>query len=378
MIAPFPHRLNKKIRLLATRMVSLFTGTAKEDRLDLHRERIEKILLVRANFRMGNSILATPAITLFRRNFSRARIDFVGGPISRILFQNLPINHHYRITRRFPNASWAYLVLLRKIRSVGYDLAVELSCSQSAMGSFIVGFSGSRFRVGREGKWDHWFNVRIPKPAERSKYRLLPSFVASMGLEGGKVFPSIVLSSAEKEEGRRRVMVVVGQGKGLVVGFFVGGRKEWGKRWSKEHFLQLITALRARGVKVIVFFGPEEKELIGFFRQGLERDVPLVCESSLRILAAMVSNCQLFVACDSGPMHLACALGVRTVAIFQNPNFERWGPPPSLGRIVYQPGGVSARKVLEVCFQELSHIAAFPQPQPSTEREVLVGRLPFE
>lgn len=377
MIAPFPHRLNKKIRLLATRMVSLFTGTAKEDRLDLHRERIEKILLVRANFRMGNSILATPAITLFRRNFPRARIDFVGGPISRILFQNLPINHHYRITRRFPNASWAYLVLLRKIRSVGYDLAVELSCSQSAMGSFIVGFSGSRFRVGRQGNWDHWFNVKLPKPAERSRYKLLPTLLAPLGLEG-EGFPLIVLSTAEKEAGKRRIVAAVSKGKGPIVGVFVGGRISWGKRWLREHFSELITSLHAQEVRVIVFIGPEERDLIQFFRDTLDGDVPLVYESSLRIFTAMVSNCQLFVACDSGPMHLACALGVRTVAIFQNPNFERWGPPPSLGGIVYQPGGVSAKKVLEVCFQELSHIAAFPQPQPSTEREVLVGRLPFE
>lgn len=368
MPASFYYLMDKQIRHLATRMLSLFTGKSNEERLDLPKERIEKILLVRANFRMGNSILAIPAIFLFRRNFPQARIDFVGSPISRILFQNLPIDHHYEVTRRFPDASWAYFVLLSQIRSVGYDLAVELSCSQSALGSFIVGFSASRFRVGREGKWDHWFNVRIPKPVKRSKYQLLPSFVASMGLEGGEVFPSIVLSSAEKTEGRRRVMVVVGQGKGLVVGVFVGGRKEWGKRWPKEHFLQLITALRARGVKVIVFFGPEEKKLIGFFEQGLARDVSLVCEPSLRTLAAMVSNCQLLVACDSGPMHLACAVGRRTVAIFQKPNFDHWGPPPSLARIVFQPGGVSAKEVLDVCLLELSRLPPSSNPLATDDR----------
>ena len=152
MTAPFPYRLNKNIRHLATRAVSLVNGTSEANGLGLDRERIEKILLVRANFRMGNSILAIPAITLFRRNLPRARIDFVGSPMSGILFQNLPIDRHFCITRRFPDVSWAYLALLREIRSVGYDLAVDVSCSQSAMGSFIVGFSRARFRAGLQGK----------------------------------------------------------------------------------------------------------------------------------------------------------------------------------------------------------------------------------
>ncbi|MFQ5902747.1 MAG: hypothetical protein ACE5JO_03565, partial [Candidatus Binatia bacterium] len=64
--APFPYWLNKNLRLLATRMVSLVGGPSEAKEFDLHRERIEKVLLVRANFRMGNSILATPAVFLFR------------------------------------------------------------------------------------------------------------------------------------------------------------------------------------------------------------------------------------------------------------------------------------------------------------------------
>jgi heptosyltransferase-3 len=98
--------------------------------------------------------------------------------------------------------------------------------------------------------------------------------------------------------------------------------------------------------------------LIAFFTRNLPTDVPLVYDVTLRIFAAMVSNCRLFVACDSGPMHLACALGVRTVAIFQNPNFNRWGPPPELGRSLYQPERVSVHQVVSACLDELSHINA--------------------
>ena len=63
---------------------------------------------------------------------------------------------------------------------------------------------------------------------------------------------------------------------------------------------------------------------MGLFSDALDSGIAKVFESSPIDFAAMVSNCDLFVTCDSGPMHLACALNTRTVAIFQNPNFDHW------------------------------------------------------
>lgn len=349
----FTYSFNKIVRTLAMKAICLVMKRAKEERLNLQREQIKKILLVRANFRMGNSILATPAIFLFRKNFPHARIDFLGSPVSGCLFKNLPINHHFNIPRRFPDVLWAYLLLLNKIRRVGYDLAVDVSCSQSAMSSVIIGFSSARFKVGAQGKWDHWFSVRIPRPSEINKYQVLLSFFSAIGMETQKIFPLLIFSSAERIQGKKRIETLVGENQVSIVGVFIGGRKAKGKRWTSENFLQLIKALRKQGIKVTVFFGPEEKKLIEFFRQTLGNDVPLVFEPSVRAFASMVSNCVLFITCDSGPMHLACALGVRTIAIFLNTDFKRWGPPSDMAQIIYDPKGVSVEEVLKISLAEL-------------------------
>ena len=111
--------LNKRIRALATWITGLVTARSAEKQLDFHREQIEKILLVRATFRMGDSILATPAIFLFRRNFPDARIDFVGPTISDSLFQNLPIDYHYPIYQSVQKACWAYALLLKRLEERG-------------------------------------------------------------------------------------------------------------------------------------------------------------------------------------------------------------------------------------------------------------------
>src|SRR5215470_11921776 len=121
------YRLNKRISAVAMRLMKLGKGRSAEAPLDLSRESIERILLVRGNFRMGDSLLASPAILVFRKHFPGAVIDFVGSPMSRALFQNLPIDRHYEITRRFPDASWSYFALLRRLRAARYDLAVDVS-----------------------------------------------------------------------------------------------------------------------------------------------------------------------------------------------------------------------------------------------------------
>jgi heptosyltransferase-3 len=325
-------------------------------KVDLRKEKIEKILLVRPNFRMGNSILSIPAIFLFRRNYPAARIDFVGSPISKRLYENLPIDNHYQISRRIPASAFLYPALLREIRSVRYDLAVEVSCSQSALGAFFVGLSGARLRVGRTGKWDSWYSWKIPKPIETNKYRMLPNFISTMGLDSELVHPKVVLSPREIRLGREKLIEMVGCSDNPIVAVFVGGKKRRGKRWPKENFLDLIARLATGDTQVIVFAGPEEKDLLEFFKRRLKPGIPFTCEPDLRLFAAMLSGCQLFVTCDSGPMHLACALGVRTVAIFQNQDFNHWGPPAELARVLYHSDGVSVDLVQTACKTELSRL----------------------
>ena len=351
--------LDKKIRSAVMRICAWVTPRSKGRRVDLRRQEIKKILLVRSIFRMGDSILATPAILLLRNNFPAAQIDFVGPRVSAILFRHLPIDNHHEVYQSFPRVCWSYVSLLKQIRSARYDLAIDVSGSNAALGAFIVGFSGARFRAGLRGKYDRWFNLRFSRPAQKNKYRNLPELIGSMGLETRKVFPTLVLSAEEKECGTRRIDAVAGPRRDSVVGIFVGGRRTRGKRWPGENFLELAARLRAAGVKVVLFAGPEEVEVAEYLRQAPSFRVPVVSEPDVRNFASMVSNCDLFVACDSGPVHLACALRVRTVAIFLKNDFDRWGPPASLARIVYRETGVLPADVLQACRLELADLSAW-------------------
>ena len=350
----FRYSLNRWFRELLLWIFSRTTAATAPNPPDLRTESIKKILLVRATFRLGDALLAFPAIWSFRNQFPHARIDFVGAPIAKNLMENMPVDNHYTITRRYPGSAVDYPILLKRLRSIQYDLAVDVSCSQSAMGAFLVGLSGARWRAGMQGKWDRWLNIKVSKSGDINKYKTLPRFLSSLGIIYQSPVNNIALTDLERQEARKKIAALTsGRPRMSTVGVFVGGRKSWGKRWSMANFCELITALHAYGLNVITFVGPEEKDTVGLFRDALDQNIPIVFERSLRMFAAMVSNCDLFVTCDSGPMHLASSLGVRTIAIFRYRNFDRWGPPPRRARIVHDPEGGSTGAVLAACYEEV-------------------------
>jgi ADP-heptose:LPS heptosyltransferase len=100
--------------------------------------------------------------------------------------------------------------------------------------------------------------------------------------------------------------------------------------------LELVIELLGEGVRPIIFVGPEEQDMIPYFQEALGRRTPVIFEPNARIFASLLANCHLFVVCDSGPVHLACALRVRTIAIFLHTDFDRWGATKRS-----EPNGVS-------------------------------------
>ena len=349
----FRYRLDRCIRVAAMFIMNRIMPRTAPATVDLRREKIDRILLVRGVFRLGNAILAIPSILLFRRNFPDARIDFIGGSAAKSLFINLPIDHFYGIYHNYLKASWSYLILLAKVRAQKYDLAVDVSGSSTAMGAFIVGASGARWRAGLAGKWDRWFNLRFARSVSCNKYDSMIHLVEAMGLKSAICYPRVTLLPDELALGSHRAGKLLGGSEGLMVGLFVGGRRVRGKRWAKENFLQLALKLNGRGIQVLIFVGPEELELAAYFHGEVGDRTKVIFEPDLRRFAALISACDLFVACDSGPVHLACALQLRTVAIFLHKDFDRWGPPAELAQIVYDPNGVSAEAVFDACLQEL-------------------------
>ena len=118
----------------------------------------------------------------------------------------------------------------------------------------------------------------------------------------------------------------------------------WGaKQWPAERYGQVARELARDGLRSLINFGPGEEELA----RQVERESCGAAEtvgSSLTQLIAIARRARIFVGGDTGPMHLAAALGVPVVAIFGPTNPARNGPFGTRAIVLRSPASTTSHK----------------------------------
>jgi len=122
---------------------------------------------------------------------------------------------------------------------------------------------------------------------------------------------------------------------GLAPGVAWGGSA---KRWPEENFGRLAVLLKEAGFQPVVIIGPGEAEIADAVRLASGRDLPVVAEDlDAAGLGAILSSLLALVGNDSGPAHLASALGVRTFALFGPTDDRRTAPMAPEGKVLRHP-----------------------------------------
>lgn len=147
------------------------------------------------------------------------------------------------------------------------------------------------------------------------------------------------LAARGRERLERARIAPAADGVGPLVGLFPGA--EWGpsKRWPMKSFAALATELRRRlpGVREVVLVGPKEVWLGVRVHEESGKIHPVVGpDLDLPSLAGVVAHLDLLVTNDSGPMHLAAALGVRCVALFGPTDPRRTAPAGEGHAVLYR------------------------------------------
>jgi len=166
--------------------------------------------------------------------------------------------------------------------------------------------------------------------------------LSAMGVEPPASWvPRIELPPEQVERGRERLARArVEPRSGPVVGLFPGAEFGPSKRWPWRRFADLARTLRERvaGAQPVIVAGPKELWLaVRVHEEGGRVDPVVGPELDLAALAGVLSHFDLLVTNDSGPMHLAAALGVPTVALF-GPTDPRRTAPAGEGHRVLDRG----------------------------------------
>jgi len=306
----------------------------------------ERILVIRTDL-IGDLVLTLPAIHALRRAYPDARIDLVALPSSAGIVRGHPdIDTIYTCEM----GDWVRALISREARAkVGptlhalranhYDLAISV-CGDWA--SIVAWLTGARRRVGFAGEaYAHLLTDPVPGRRydlgrHEVEYGLL---LAEHAAVGGIVDPIGSASrrphlypSVTDRAAITRILTEAGITPGQrLVALHAGARNGQAKRWPLPAWARLADRLQDadEDVAIILIGGPADKPLAQAVLRRMKqpaRAIDLTGTTSLPELAALLAICAVVVTGDSGPLHIAEAVGTRIVALHGPTDPAQSGP----------------------------------------------------
>jgi lipopolysaccharide heptosyltransferase II len=341
-----PHQ---QVRLLLLRLIPYLSWPLKLRRS--HRLiRSPSVVLIRPDH-LGDLLFTTPAIRLLRQALPQARITYLIGPWSKAVIENNPNIDEIALcpfpgfTRQKKQSIFEpYVVLLqyaKQLRQEDFDLAIVLRFDHW-WGAMLAYLAGIPRRVGYDIAEVRPFLTDIvpclPHRHEVEQNLGLVEQVSGLksqvsGLRSQVAgWPLEFYLTAEDEGLAEGYLARHGVGDGdLLVGVHPGAGAPV-KLWRNEAWARAADTLAQRyGAKVILTGSAEESTLCrAIAGQMTTKPIVAAGETSLGELAAIMARCQLVLGVDSGPLHLAVAMGTPTVHLFgpvDSRAFGPWGDP---------------------------------------------------
>ncbi len=324
-------QLEKVAKRIFLRLLSFFVKCREDISVNDLRD-ISKIIVIRPNFRIGNAILSTAIIEPLQRRFPGASIDFVVTDKTTAIFDNLPINQLITIPRKVMRRPWLAIPILRSLRSQHYDLAVQFAPG-SLSGVLISQLAGARYVAGQPIEHLDCYDIKVKDPIVHA-YDAGAAFSNAFGVTDAG-FPGLALSNNEIADAQSQLQTLGQRAHDNFVAVFVGGHAD--KVCPVSFWLELIKAINATGTRFVVFVGPEEKEMVPQLQKELQAcPYGVLCPPQpIRLFMGMLAQARLMITPDSGPMHMATALGVPITVMVQTRKSLAFIPPGPSSQVVF-------------------------------------------
>jgi lipopolysaccharide heptosyltransferase II len=303
--------------------------------LSQHAAPVQRLLVIRLDL-IGDLVLSMVVVRALKRTYPEAEIDLLALPSSAPIVQGDPdlaniITYNPNVWRRpralFQLRNWRALRhLVHRLRERRYDLAVSLYGNVAAI---LAVLSGARRTVGFRGESSpglltddvpgrHW------EPGARLHevdYCLRLAQAAGAALVAEDRLPRLYVTDQARQE-TNAVLARAGIQPGRpLIACHVTSNNGHSKRWPIPYWSRLIDRLICEGGAQVVLTGAAgdlpliERVMQRMQEQATRRVLNLAGKTSLGQLAALLQRVDLLITGDSGPMHIAGAVGTPLIAI---------------------------------------------------------------
>ncbi len=299
-----------------------------------HRENLKQIekILINCPSWIGDAVMSLPALQSVHQNMPQAQITLLANSWIVDLYKNLSFIHDIILhnPKGTDKGIRGFTKAIKNIKQQKFDLAILLqNAFRPALLTWLSGIP-HRWGYATDGRSLLLTNAIKVSSDDRQCHHIYYylRLLEKLGLFIEKPSISIKLTSKQKEKGKH---LLLGKGyelKKTTVGIHPGAAYGEAKCWLPDRYAQLAERLISNDdVQVILFGAQQELSLIDNILSHMSRNpIVLAGETSLEELMGSMIYCDLYIANDSGPMHLAAALGIPLVALFGPTNEKRTAP----------------------------------------------------
>jgi ADP-heptose:LPS heptosyltransferase len=280
---------------------------------------VRRIAVLRCNA-LGDYLMITPALVALRRAFPDAEVTLLGGawhaeflsgrpgPVDRVVVVPQVAGLAGQPDGAPPAA--ALPEFLAEARAYRYDLAVQLHGGGNASNPLMRAL-GARWSIGLRAPDAAPLDATVPYRYYQAEVFRYLEVVALVGADGPPEYPVLALSDREHAAA---VELLPGDGPWVALHAGAGDPR---RRWAAEQFAAAATGLAAAGVRPVLVGSAADLPVSADVRSHAPVALhDLTGHTDLGTLAAVLRRCAAVVANDSGPLHLARAVGASTVGLY--------------------------------------------------------------
>ncbi len=273
---------------------------------------IRRILITRPNHRLGNLLIITPLVQEVFNIFPESQVDlFVKGGISPSIFKNYShIDRIIQLPKKPFNNFFRYIKGWALLKTRKYDLVIN-STTGSSSGRLSTHFARSHYKLFSDLNEETKEKYSDYRHLAKNSIYNLREYLSKLDIEYSSTnIPDLdlKLDRAEITKGKEKLDVIIQPNKKTICLFTnATGEKCYSQEWWAKFYQDL--KQNFQDYNIIEMLPVENISKLNF-------NIPHFYSKDIREMGGFIANVALFIAADSGVMHLASASGVPTVGLF--------------------------------------------------------------
>lgn len=308
--------------------------------------KVQRVLIVRPNHRLGNQLLLTPLLTEVSEIFPNCSIDlFVKGNLAPILFRNYPkLESIIQLPKKPFKNIIQYLKTWLEITKKKYDIVINVD-NASSSGRIATRIASADYKF--YGESDKTKYIECQHFAKKPVYGLRNYLAQSekLNLEEAMHDLDLKLSPTEIKDGKAILdkLVKCKNTKTICLFTYATGEKCYPESWWMELYKKLKKEFA--DINIIEVLPVENISKIRFKE-------PAFYSKNVREIAALIKNTSVFIGADSGIMHLASSVNVPTIGLFSITDRDKY-EPYNEGSLAVNTNYCSTNEIIKIITQRI-------------------------